>query len=173
MWDTPHHRPTDLASSTLPINLYLYSSQFHGSLSILISKKILDVTCAIIIDGPKVLVTQRSEIMKLPLKWEFPGGKIDSSETPEACIARELMEELNITVEIINRLSNSQYDYDNFTVNLIPFVARLAAGELILREHKAFKWATVEELKFLDWAPADIPVLDNFLKSEYAPGRPV
>lgn len=136
-------------------------------------RRMVDVTCAIIIDGPKVLVTQRSEIMKLPLKWEFPGGKVDSDETPEACISRELMEELNIEVEIVERLSDSQYDYENFTINLIPFIVKLTAGELILREHMAFKWATVDELKSLDWAPADLPVLDTFLKSQYAPGRTV
>jgi len=111
--------------------------------------------------------------MKLPLKWEFPGGKIDSDETPEACISRELMEELNIEVQILARLSNSQHEYESFTINLIPFIVKLVAGKLILREHKAFKWATVDELKSLDWAPADLPVLDNFLKSQYASRRAV
>src|SRR5690606_31070898 len=137
------------------------------------TKRMVNVTCAIIIDGPRVLVTQRSEIMKLPLKWEFPGGKIDSDETPEACISRELMEELNIEVQILARLSNSQHEYESFTINLIPFIVKLVAGKLILREHKAFKWATVDELKSLDWAPADLPVLDNFLKSQYASRRAV
>ena len=128
----------------------------------------MDVTCAIIIDGFRVLVTQRSEAMKLPLKWEFPGGKINPDETAEMCINRELMEELNVEVEILEKLIDSQHNYHNFTINLIPFVVKLKAGHLTLREHKAFQWLELEELKNLDWAPADIPVLDQFLKSNYA-----
>jgi 8-oxo-dGTP diphosphatase len=133
----------------------------------------VDVTCAIIIDGPRVLVTQRSETMKLPLKWEFPGGKVDSDESAETCIARELMEELNIEIEVLERLSDSKYDYESFTINLIPFIAKIKAGELILREHKAFRWASFKELKFLDWAPADVPVLNQFLKTGYASRRTI
>lgn len=128
----------------------------------------LHVTCAIIIDGSKVLVTQRSESMKLPLKWEFPGGKIDANESAETCIKRELFEELNIEVELLKRLSDSRFEYPSFTINLIPFVARITSGEIILREHKAFEWLHPKELKKLDWAPADIPVLEQFMKSKYA-----
>lgn len=128
----------------------------------------IDVTCAIVIDGLKVLVTQRSETMKLPLKWEFPGGKIDSNETAEMCINRELMEELNVRIEIVERLSDCQHSYENFTINLIPFIVRLKSGNLVLREHKTFRWATADELKNFDWAPADIPVLNQFLESTYA-----
>lgn len=131
----------------------------------------IDVTCAIIIDGFKVLVTQRSESMNLPLKWEFPGGKIDSDESAEMCINRELMEELNVEVEILEKLADSQFEYPTFTINLIPFVARMRAGQIILREHNAFQWLEREELKILDWAPADIPVLEQFLKSKYASRR--
>lgn len=125
------------------------------------------VTCAIVLEGSKVLVTQRSEVMKLPLKWEFPGGKIDSGESAEACIKRELLEELNIEVEILERLSDSSFEYPTFTINLIPFIARLKAGELTLREHKDLKWLHPDELKELDWAPADLPILEQFMKSKY------
>ena len=133
----------------------------------------IDVTCAIVIDGFKVLVTQRSETMKLPLKWEFPGGKINPDETSEMCINRELMEELNIKVEILGKLPDSQFEYPTFTINLLPFVVRIKDGELTLREHKAFRWLEPEELKLLDWAPADIPVLERFLKTKYASRRTV
>jgi len=131
----------------------------------------IHVTCAIIIDGSKVLVTQRSEAMKLPLKWEFPGGKVDLNESAETCIRRELIEELNIEVELLERLTDSQFEYPTFTINLIPFVARVKAGQLALHEHKAFEWLHPKELKALDWAPADIPVLEQFMKSKYAVER--
>ena len=133
----------------------------------------VDVTCAIIIDGGKVLVTQRSEVMKLPLKWEFPGGKLNPDESAELCINRELMEELNVEVEILGKLADCRFKYPTFTINLIPFVVRLKGGEFILREHKSSQWLQPEELKTLDWAPADIPVLEQFLKSKYAARRTV
>lgn len=69
----------------------------------------LKVTCAIIIVKDKILVTQRSEKMKLPLKWEFPGGKIEGNESEIDCVKREIKEEINIEIEIIRKLSNKSY----------------------------------------------------------------
>lgn len=124
----------------------------------------LEVTCGIIVQGNKILVTQRSEKMKLPLKWEFPGGKIEENETAEECILREIKEELNLEIEILKRLSASQYDYGTFKINLIPFIAKYKNGVIILAEHKDFKWIETKDLLSLDWAPADIPILNEFLK---------
>ena len=128
----------------------------------------IDVTCGIIIDQNEVLVTQRSVKMRLPLKWEFPGGKMEPNETAEACISRELSEELNIEIEILGKLTPSQFDYETFSINLIPFVAKIKFGKVLLREHKDYKWAKIEELRQFDWAPADIPILEQFLNSKYA-----
>jgi 8-oxo-dGTP diphosphatase len=127
----------------------------------------LEVTCGIIVQGNKILVTQRSEKMKLPLKWEFPGGKIETNETAEECILREIKEELNLEIEIIKRLSESPYDYGTFKINLIPFIAKYQNGVIILAEHKDFKWIEAKDLLSLDWAPADIPILNEFLKDYY------
>ena len=125
----------------------------------------INVTCGIILKDTKVLVTQRSEKMQLPLKWEFPGGKIELNETAEMCICRELKEELDIEIKILKRLKSKPFHYDSFSINLIPFVAGLICGDVILKEHKDFKWLTIDQLGSLDWAPADIPVLDEFLRS--------
>jgi 8-oxo-dGTP diphosphatase len=124
----------------------------------------IDVTCAIIINGDKVLATQRSEKMNLPLKWEFPGGKIERNETAIECIIRELKEELNIEIEIVSKLTAHPYDYGEFKINLIPFVCNFLAGDIILTEHKDYKWFAKDDLRTLDWAPADIPVLEEFFK---------
>ncbi len=105
--------------------------------------------------------------MKLPLKWEFPGGKIEENETAEECILREIKEELNLEIEILKRLSASQYDYGTFKINLIPFIAKYKNGVIILAEHKDFKWIEAKDLLSLDWAPADIPILNEFLKDYY------
>ena len=131
----------------------------------------IDVTCAIILKENKILVTQRSEIMNLPLKWEFPGGKIEEHETAENCILREIKEELNLEIELLEKLESKCFEYNTLTINLIPFVSKHLSGEIILSEHKNFKWLTKEELIFLDWATADILVLEEFLKLNYDTAR--
>jgi len=124
----------------------------------------IDVTCAIIIKGDKILVTQRSEKMNLPMKWEFPGGKIENNETAVNCIKREIKEELNLEIELIEKLETQRFDYESFSINLIPFVSEILSGEMVLAEHNDYKWLVREELENLDWAPADISVLNSFLK---------
>jgi 8-oxo-dGTP diphosphatase len=126
----------------------------------------IDVTCAIILFDDKILVTQRSEQMKLPLKWEFPGGKLEINESVEECIIREIKEEINIEVAITRKMSNSVFDYGDFKINLIPFVADYVSGKIILSEHRAYKLLEKTELLNLDWAEADIPILQEFLKLE-------
>jgi 8-oxo-dGTP diphosphatase len=131
----------------------------------------IDVTCAIILRENKILVTQRSERMNLPLKWEFPGGKIEKNETAENCLLREIKEELNLEIELLGKLESKCFDYETFSINLIPFVSKYLSGEIILVEHKDFKWLTKEELKILDWASADILVVEEFLKLNYDAAR--
>ena len=127
----------------------------------------IDVTCAIIVSGDKILVAQRSEKMNLPLKWEFPGGKIELNETAENCLKREIKEELNLEIDLIEKLESQIYEYESYSINLIPFISKYLSGEIILNEHKCVKWLTKEELEDLDWAPADISILNSFLKFNY------
>ncbi len=126
----------------------------------------INVTCAIIFFDNKILVTQRSEKMKLPLKWEFPGGKLEDRESEIDCIKREIKEEINIEIEILEKISNSIYDYGTFKINLIPFISKYVSGEIILTEHKDFKLLDISELLNLDWAEADLPIVEEFLKLE-------
>lgn len=127
---------------------------------------IINVTCAIIVIENKILVTQRSEKMKLPLKWEFPGGKLEENESEIDCIKREIKEEINIEIEVLRKLSNSIYDYGNFKINLIPFIAKHILGEIKLTEHIDYKLLQRKELLSLDWAEADLPIVEEFLKLE-------
>lgn len=73
------------------------------------------------------------------------------------------MEELNISIVIKQKLIPVNHDYDNFEINLIPFMAEYTAGTLTLHEHCQVGWYTLDELQTLDWAPADIPVLAQLL----------
>ncbi len=132
----------------------------------IMNHNMIDVTCAIILKDGKVLATQRSEKMSQPLKWEFPGGKIEQNETAENCLNRELKEELNIKVMLLKKLTPAPFDYGKFVINLIPFVASYQSGEIILAEHKEYKWLPKSELAHLDWAPADISILEEFLKTD-------
>lgn len=126
----------------------------------------INVTCAIIRIDNKILVTQRSEKMKLPLKWEFPGGKLERNENEIECIKREIKEELNIEIDVLRNLSNNLHDYGAFAINLIPFVANYISGNIQLLEHKDYKLLKKNELLDLDWAEADLPIVKEFLKLE-------
>ena len=110
------------------------------------SKNHLHVTCAIIEQDGCVLVAQRSCTMAMPLKWEFPGGKIKPGETPEHCLCREIAEELTLKVVVHHALAEVIHAYPDFTITLYPFVCTILSGTIILREHAAVTWLPREEL---------------------------
>jgi 8-oxo-dGTP diphosphatase len=124
--------------------------------------KHIRVACAVIEVGGKVLSTQRSESMSLPLKWEFPGGKINDGESPEECLRRELHEELGIEVSVGQALSSTTHCYPSFSVTLYPFLCGIISGEITLHEHRAMVWLPPDELHTLDWADADWPVIKDY-----------
>ncbi|KIO54016.1 DNA mismatch repair protein MutT [Flavobacterium hibernum] len=126
----------------------------------------INVTCAIILKDEKILVAQRNEKMKLPLKWEFPGGKLELNETEIDCIKREIKEEINISIEVLQKLSNNIHDYGTFKINLIPFLVHYISGEIKLSEHKDYRLLERSQLLNLDWAEADLPIVEEFLKLE-------
>src|SRR5690606_39993054 len=121
----------------------------------------LIVTCAIIIQHGKILICQRSSTMNLPLKWEFPGGKVEPGEDNALTIVREIKEELHLDIEVVKRLQPVEHDYPTFRIRLVPFVALVVGGELRLEEHADAKWVTVDELSHYDWAPADVPIVEK------------
>lgn len=125
--------------------------------------EILQVTCAIICFQEKVLVVQRSPTMKMPLKWEFPGGKIEVNETAEECVTREVFEELNIKIEIVQKLTSYIHQYPKNIIELNPFLTTYIGGEIILLEHLQYRLMEKDKLINLDWADADIPILNEYL----------
>jgi 8-oxo-dGTP diphosphatase len=130
-----------------------------------VTETLIRVACAVIEDDGKVLAAQRSETMNMPLKWEFPGGKLHDGESPEECLARELAEELGIRVWIERALPPVFHCYDDFAIELIPFVCSVAGGNLLLNEHRAIAWLSPDQLPELDWPAADIPVIASYLAS--------
>jgi len=125
----------------------------------------IHVTCGIIESNGLVLAAQRSRWMRIPLKWEFPGGKIEDGELPEDCLRRELMEELGIQVTVDNALPPVTHDYPSLRVTLYPFICRIVAGIPTNHEHEAIVWLLPEHLLTIDWAEADIPVVLTYQKT--------
>jgi 8-oxo-dGTP diphosphatase len=107
--------------------------------------------------------------MSMPLKWEFPGGKVEEGESCEACLRRELFEELAIHVDIVECLPQSDYSYPSFTITLYPFICTIRSGEIVLGEHAALCWLHPADLLTLDWAEADIPVVRAYCGLRYLP----
>lgn len=123
--------------------------------------KIISVSCLVLLHQGKVLATQRSERMDLPGLWEFPGGKVESEESPAACLIREIWEELSIGIQICSPLTPVLYTYPTKSIQLIPFLATWESGTLQLAEHAQIQWLVQQNLLSLDWAPADLPIVEE------------
>ncbi|MFT7520697.1 MAG: 8-oxo-dGTP diphosphatase [Kiritimatiellia bacterium] len=115
------------------------------------------VVAGAIVRGDQVLVAQRSQRMKLPGCWELPGGKVETGESDAVALARELHEELGVSVEVGDLLGESSLP----PLHLVAYVCTLIEGQLTAHEHSALRWMHADELHELGWAPADIPLLDD------------
>lgn len=120
------------------------------------------VTCAIIERDGLVLAAQRGAAMRMPLKWEFPGGKIEPGEGTEAGLHRELMEEMGLRVAVKRAMPPSTHRYPSFTVTLYPFVCGILSGEMTLNAHHAVVWLRPDDLPALDWVEADLAVVEFY-----------
>ena len=122
--------------------------------------KTIRVVAAIIIKNGKVFATQRG-YGDFKGGWEFPGGKIDAGETPEEALIREIKEELDTEVEVIELLDTVEYDYPNFHLLMDCFICNIKSGDLVLKEHEAAQWLTKETLDSVNWLPADLGLIDK------------
>ena len=129
-------------------------------------KKNIHVVGAVIIDGDKILCAQRGMEKSLPGLWEFPGGKIEETETPQSALQREIQEEMHCLVEIGEQVEHTVYEYDFGIVHLTTFYCQLVEGTPVLTEHIEIQWLKADELEQLEWAPADIPAIEK-LKRTY------
>ena len=123
-------------------------------------RKTVNVAAAVIVKDGRVFATQRGYG---PYKdwWEFPGGKIESDETPEEALRREIREELDTEIRVEELLDDVEYDYPEFHLSMKCFLADVISGDLVLREHEAARWLSAEELDKVKWLPADLTVIDK------------
>ena len=117
--------------------------------------KTISVVAAMIEADGRVFATQRGYG---PQKdgWQFPGGKIEPGETPEAALAREIREELDAEITVGEKVVQVEYDYPTFHLSMGCYRCALASGHLTLREHEAARWLSPGELDSVPWLPADV-----------------
>lgn len=116
--------------------------------------KTIRVAAAIIVEQDRVFATQRG-YGEFKGGWEFPGGKIEPGERPEAAVAREIQEELDVEIQVLELLETVEYDYPKFHLSMDCFICEMKSGDLILKEHEDARWLTKETLNDVDWLPAD------------------
>ena len=121
--------------------------------------KTIEVVAAIIIKDGQVFATQRG-YGEWQGWWEFPGGKIESGEAPEAALIREIREELNAEIAVGDLLQTIEWDYPTFHLTMHCYLCTLTSDNLNLNEHADSAWLTKETLATVKWLPADVVLLD-------------
>ena len=121
-------------------------------------RKHIKVVAAVICDGNRIFATQRG-YGEWKDWWEFPGGKMEPGETPEAALQREIHEELATDISVESLLTTVSYDYPNFHLTMLCYLCKVKSGKLTLLEHEAAKWLTRDELNSVKWLPADEEVV--------------
>lgn len=128
--------------------------------------KQIKVVAAVIIRDGKVFATQRG-YGEFKDWWEFPGGKIEAGESPQQALVREIREELDATIEVGELLQTVEWDYPKFHLTMHCYMCSLINDALHLNEHEAARWLSSEELRSVNWLPADdqlLPLIERELK---------
>ncbi len=124
------------------------------------------VVAAIVRSGRMVLLAQRPPDDPLGPRWEFPGGKVERGESPEASLQRELLEELGVRVEVGQRVAVSTYDDGCRSIRLVAYEVTRFDGEPVPTVHQALAWVAPEEVLSFDLLPADVPIAQVVAKAD-------
>ena len=127
--------------------------------------KKIEVVAGVIFWKDQILCVQRpkNKLHYISEKFEFPGGKIEEGETKEETLHRELLEELNLATNIKSFFLTVIHEYPDFELTMHSFICEVDSKELTLHEHLDQKWLNINELTTLDWAAADIPIVDKLV----------
>lgn len=121
--------------------------------------KTINVVAAVIRNGDKIFATQRG-YGDFKGGWEFPGGKMEPGEAPEAALIREIREELNTEISVNELITVIEYDYPDFHLSMKCYWCELVSGKLELLEHTDAKWLAADELDSVSWLPADLSLIE-------------
>lgn len=128
-------------------------------------KKHYDVVAAVIFHDGKYLCMQKGETKYsyTSYKYEFPGGKIELGETPEEALIRELHEEMSYDIVVIRPLIMVEHSYPDFSITLKAFLCSVKTTDFVMKEHINYKWLSKDELSLLDWADADVKIVNEIV----------
>ena len=129
--------------------------------------KKVEVVAGVIFCADQILCVQRpqNKLHYISEKFEFPGGKVEEGETKEEALHRELSEELNLSIKIKSFFLTVVHPYPDFELTMHSFICEVDSKELTLNEHIDQKWLKINELNQLDWAAADIPIVDKLVSN--------
>lgn len=122
--------------------------------------KTINVVAAVIKADGKIFATQRG-YGDFKGGWEFPGGKVETGETPEEALRREIYEELDTEIAVGDLIDIVEYDYPDFHLSMKCYWCGIVSGDLVLKEHEAARWLTQDELEEVEWLPADKKLIEK------------
>lgn len=143
--------------------LILHRKSIYGKRRLRMKK--IEVVAAIIYFEDKILCVQRpkNKLSYISEKFEFPGGKIEEGETQKEALKRELVEELNIDTDIKSLFLTVVHQYPDFELTMHSYICKVQSKELTLNEHITQEWLSINDLNKLDWAAADIPIVNKLI----------
>lgn len=130
--------------------------------------KKIEVVAGILFYKDEILCVQRpkNKLHYISEKFEFPGGKIEENETRVEALKRELFEELNLSVKINSFFMTVIHNYPDFELTMHSYICEIETKDIVLNEHISLQWLKIEELNSLDWAGADIPIVNKLMMNE-------
>lgn len=131
-------------------------------------RPIVPVLAGLIYDREgKLLIARRKAGLANGGKWEFPGGKLQRGESPEACLEREIAEELGITITVEHPYFLVQHDYPGQSILLISYICRFRGGDWRLIDHDRVEWRHAAQLAGVDFSAADVPIVNKIIGNNH------